>query len=113
MSTATLERPKPAIEYPDSDGEPMAENTQQLRRIVTIHGNCSAIFMQTPDVFVAGIARCDPDVCPRAIWYEKVDKNQKRQPDTSDSCKPHEVFAQLKSRQNTATDTKIARRSSR
>ena len=53
MSTATLERPKAAIEYPDSDGEPMAENTQQLRRIVTIHGNCSAIFMQTPDVFVA------------------------------------------------------------
>jgi hypothetical protein len=31
------------IEYPDSDGQPMADNTGQLRCIVTIHGNLDSI----------------------------------------------------------------------
>jgi hypothetical protein len=37
MSTALATAPKPG-EYPDSDGEPMAENTLQFRWIVTIEG---------------------------------------------------------------------------
>ncbi len=42
------------IEYPDSDGQPMAENTLQYEWIVTIQGNLDALFRDRPDVFVAG-----------------------------------------------------------
>jgi Uma2 family endonuclease len=42
------------IEYPDSNGEPMAENTLQFRWIVTIQGGLDALFAQNPSVFVAG-----------------------------------------------------------
>lgn len=42
------------IVYPDSDGEPMADNTKQWRWIVVIGGNIAAQFRDNPDVFVAG-----------------------------------------------------------
>ena len=42
------------IQYPDSDGKPLAENTKQLRWIVTLFGNLSALFRSSPTVFVAG-----------------------------------------------------------
>ena len=42
------------IVYPDSDGMPMADNTQQFRAIVTIQGNLDALFRDRADVFVAG-----------------------------------------------------------
>jgi Uma2 family endonuclease len=44
--------PGPVI-YPDSDGQPMAENTKQLRWIVVLYDNFTALFRGTPDVFVA------------------------------------------------------------
>lgn len=44
----------PAIEYPDSDGEPMADNTLQFEWIVTLKGNLDLIFRDVPDIFVAG-----------------------------------------------------------
>ncbi|MCS6938213.1 MAG: Uma2 family endonuclease, partial [Roseiflexus sp.] len=53
MSVATFE-PKPAIVYPESDGQPMADNTLQFRWIVTVQGNLAALFADRPDVFVAG-----------------------------------------------------------
>jgi Uma2 family endonuclease len=40
--------------YPDSDGQPMAENTLQFEWIVTIKGGLDALFQDRPDVFVAG-----------------------------------------------------------
>lgn len=40
--------------YPDSDGEPIAENTLQFEWIVTIKGNLDLIFADRGDVFVAG-----------------------------------------------------------
>jgi Uma2 family endonuclease len=40
-------------QYPDSDGKPMAENTLQLRWIVILFGNLSALFNGRADVFVA------------------------------------------------------------
>ncbi len=40
--------------YPDSDGKPLAENTKQLRWIVTLYGNIAALFRDRPDVFVGG-----------------------------------------------------------
>lgn len=40
-----------ALTYPDSDGEPMADNTKQFQWIVTIQGNLETLL---PDAFVAG-----------------------------------------------------------
>jgi Uma2 family endonuclease len=43
-----------AIVSPDSDGMPMADNTQQFRAIVTIKENLEALFRDRANVFVAG-----------------------------------------------------------
>jgi Uma2 family endonuclease len=54
MSTQTLVRRKPEIEYPDSDGQPMSDNTLQFQWIVTLQGGLDALFRDDPNVFVAG-----------------------------------------------------------
>jgi Uma2 family endonuclease len=54
MSTQ-LQPPKPqVIVYPDSDGQPMADNTLQFEWIVTIKGGLEARFRDDENVFVAG-----------------------------------------------------------
>src|SRR5437588_11621842 len=53
MTTPTT-LPKPVIEYPERDGQPMAENTLQFQWIVTIEGGLDAMFSGDPNVFVAG-----------------------------------------------------------
>ena len=42
------------IVYPDSDGQPMAENTEQFQWIVVIKDNLESLFADDPQVFVAG-----------------------------------------------------------
>lgn len=42
------------IIYPDSDGEPMAENTKQFEIITMLHGGIDSLFHDRDDVFVAG-----------------------------------------------------------
>ncbi len=42
------------IIYPDSDGQPIADNTKQFRWIVTIKENLEILFASRNDVFVAG-----------------------------------------------------------
>ena len=42
------------VDYPDSDGKPMADNTLQFRWIVTLKENLDALFRDRTDVFVAG-----------------------------------------------------------
>ncbi|MBW4640436.1 MAG: Uma2 family endonuclease [Gloeocapsa sp. UFS-A4-WI-NPMV-4B04] len=42
------------IIYPDSDGQPMADNTKQFRWIVTIKEGLEWLFQNDPNVFVAG-----------------------------------------------------------
>ena len=42
------------ITYPQSDGQPMADNTKQFRWIVTIQGGLDALLRDNPQVFVAG-----------------------------------------------------------
>lgn len=42
------------IIYPESDGKPMADNTQQFRWIVVIQQNLDWLFANRSDVFVAG-----------------------------------------------------------
>jgi Uma2 family endonuclease len=54
MSLMAQAAPVKAIEYPDSDGLPMADNTKQLRWIVVLYGNLCALFRAVADVFVAG-----------------------------------------------------------
>ena len=56
------------IVYPESDGEPIAENTLQFRWIVTIHGNISTLFKDDPNVFVAG----------DLLWYPVEGDNKTR-----------------------------------
>jgi Uma2 family endonuclease len=60
------------ILYPDSDGQPMADNTQQFRLIVTIKENLELLFADNPDVFVAG----------DLLWYPVQGNNRlRRAPD--------------------------------
>jgi Uma2 family endonuclease len=54
MSTQARPLPREEIIYPDSDGEPMADNTLQWEWIVTIKGGLDALFRDDPNVFVAG-----------------------------------------------------------
>ncbi len=63
---------KTDIIYPDSDGQPMADNTEQFQWIVTIKENLEAIFADDPDVFVAG----------DLLWYPvEGDNKTRRAPD--------------------------------
>ncbi len=55
MTINPLELPvSPPIEYPESDGEPMAENTEQFNWIVLVKENLESLFADDPHVFVAG-----------------------------------------------------------
>lgn len=47
-----LGEPEPII-YPDSDGEPVAQNTEQFDWIQKLHGELESIFRDRADVFVA------------------------------------------------------------
>lgn len=49
----TLSPHRPTL-YPDSDGQPMADNTRQFQWIVLIKENLECCFADQPDVFVAG-----------------------------------------------------------
>ena len=53
MSVATRP-PVDTIVYPESDGQPLAENTKQFRWITIIKGNLDILFADRADVFVAG-----------------------------------------------------------
>ena len=52
--SSPLLSPPQEIIYPDSDGEPMADNTRQFQWIVTIQGGLAALYENDPQVFVAG-----------------------------------------------------------
>lgn len=59
---------KQEIIYPDSDGQPMSDNTKQFRWIVTIQGGLDALFQDDPNVFVAG----------DLLWYPVEGDNKTR-----------------------------------
>ncbi len=56
------------IDYPASDGMPMAENTLQFEWIVAIKGSLEWIFRSEPNVFVAG----------DLLWYPVEGNNKLR-----------------------------------
>ncbi|MCC5624972.1 Uma2 family endonuclease [Nostoc sp. CHAB 5715] len=59
--------------YPESDGQPMADNTEQFAWIVKIKENLEILFALQPDVFIAG----------DLFWYPvKGSPNIKQAPDT-------------------------------
>ncbi len=73
MSQAVASPLRTPVVYPESDGQPLAENTRQLRWIVVLYGNLAALFREAADVFVGGDqfwyplegqpeVRLDPDV---------------------------------------------------
>jgi Uma2 family endonuclease len=57
------------IIYPDSDGQPMADNTEQFQWIVNIKENLESVFANDPNVFVAG----------DLLWYPVEGDNKTRQ----------------------------------
>jgi Uma2 family endonuclease len=60
------------IIYPDSDGQPMADNTKQFNWIVRIKENLELLFANNPEVFVAG----------DLLWYPVEGSNTiRRAPD--------------------------------
>jgi Uma2 family endonuclease len=59
----------PALIYPDSDGQPIADNTKQFRWIVVIKENLELLFAAIADVFVAG----------DLLWYPIEGDNKTRQ----------------------------------
>lgn len=65
LSTETSEE----IIYPDSDGQPMADNTKQFRWIVTVKENLENLFTTESNVFVAG----------DLLWYPVQGDNKTRQ----------------------------------
>jgi Uma2 family endonuclease len=68
MSLMTYPRPKGAVVYPDSDGEPIADNTLQFAWITKIKGNLEIVFKDDPNVFVAG----------DLLWYPVEGDNKLR-----------------------------------
>ena len=63
-----LETKPKTIEYPERDGQPMADNTKQFRWIMTIQGGLDALFANRADVFVAG----------DLLWYPVEGDNKTR-----------------------------------
>lgn len=61
--------PPQPIDYPDSDGQPMADNTKQFQWIQILQSNLAAIFAHDPQVFVAG----------DLLWYPVEGSNTIRQ----------------------------------
>jgi Uma2 family endonuclease len=59
---------QPEVIYPDSDGQPMADNTEQFRWIVFIQQNLESLFADDPNVFVAG----------DLLWYPVEGDNKTR-----------------------------------
>ncbi|MCU0517528.1 MAG: Uma2 family endonuclease [Oscillatoria sp. Prado101] len=45
---------KTEVIYPDSDGQPMANNTEQFRWLVVIEQNLESLYADDPNVFIAG-----------------------------------------------------------
>src|SRR5262245_61638349 len=54
MSAPVHPVPPGPIYYPESDGQPMADNTKQFDWILLLAGNLKALFRDRPDVFVSG-----------------------------------------------------------
>jgi Uma2 family endonuclease len=69
MSPVSTLKPPDAVEYPEDDGKPMADNSKQFRWIQRLHGNTAALVRDRPDVVVAG----------NMLWYPRHKEPEVRQ----------------------------------
>lgn len=60
------------LTYPNSDGQPIADNTKQFEWIVVIKKNLSLIYADNPDVFVLEFVLGD------LLWYPVEGNNKIR-----------------------------------
>ena len=94
----------PEIVYPSSDGKRMADNTLQFRWIVMIEGGLESVFLNDPNVFVAGDllwypVQGEPKICAApdamvAIGRPKGDRRSYKQWEEADIA-PQVVFEVL------------------
>lgn len=68
MTTLTIAELLERIEYPESDGQPMADNTEQWNWMILIKEGLEALFLNDPNVFVAG----------NLLWYPHEGDNRLR-----------------------------------
>ena len=68
MSSIAPQTATPVVEYPECDGIPMSDNTKQFRWITTIQGGLDAMYLNNPNVFVAG----------DLLWYPVEGDNKTR-----------------------------------
>jgi Uma2 family endonuclease len=101
MVTQLQSSAQPDIIYPESDGQPMADNTKQFKWIVVIKLGLDLLFANDPNVFVAGDLlwypvegnnkiRCAPDVLV-AFGRPKDDRGSYQQW-REDNISPQVVF---------------------
>ncbi|MGA1409303.1 MAG: Uma2 family endonuclease [Prochlorotrichaceae cyanobacterium] len=62
---------EPDLLYPESDGKPVADNTLQLSLMIKIQGGLDSLFIDDPDVFVAG----------DLFWYPVQGSSTRQAPD--------------------------------
>jgi Uma2 family endonuclease len=104
FTPSALQQTPPAIIYPDSDGQPMADNTQQFGWISKLKAGCEALFKDDPNVFVAGdflwypiegdnVTRRAPDVMV-VFGRQKGDRGSYKQWE-EDNIPPQVVFEVL------------------
>ena len=68
MTTLTIPELLERIEYPESDGLPMSDNTEQWNWMILIKEGLEALFINEPNVFVAG----------NLLWYPVEGDNRLR-----------------------------------
>ncbi|MBD2670292.1 Uma2 family endonuclease [Arthrospira platensis FACHB-439] len=77
MVQQVIPETQPTVIYPESDGQPMSDNTQQFRWIVIIKENLEILFSGDENIFVAG----------DLLWYPVEGNNKIRTaPDVMVAC---------------------------
>ncbi len=97
-----IAQPDPTQEliYPDSDGQPMSDNTEQFRWIVIIKENLEILYANDPYVFIAGdllwypvqgsLERAGPDVM--VVFGRSKGRRGSYKQWEEDGIAPHVVF---------------------
>jgi Uma2 family endonuclease len=74
MVSTTLPKTSDSSFYPETDGQPMSDNTRQFQWIVMLADNLAALFHDRPDVFVCGNqnwypVKGEPEICSAPDVY--------------------------------------------
>lgn len=112
MPSSTLSITSDSIIYPESDGQPMSDNTRQFQWIVMLADNLAALFHDRLDVFVCGNqnwypVKGEPEICNAPDVYivfgrPKGHRSSYKQWEEDDI--PMTVVFEVLSPSNTATE---------